>query len=298
MIDQAPATVAAPAAAQLPQDLQNLIDAAAADGDDQLIGRLFGYIEKVRPDLAALVAFQRAAHQEKMRERQAVAAASARQKLMEAGPLDNWSGQVEFGASWSTGPAESLGAVGSLDLKREGVVWTHRLLLRGEVQDTNGIRAVERIVTSWQPRHTLAAQSYLFGLAQYERDPALGYTSRYSAALGAGWAVPTGKRLRLAVEGGPALRRAVVAGSAVTKLAGRGTVDLGLPLTSRLEFGQRASLLYEVGTSSGLLTSTLDSNISDRLKIRFTYEYRMEENGSTGASSSGSISRASLVYRL
>ncbi len=282
----------------MPAEFQALVDAAAADGDERVLGKLLGYIESVRPDLAPAVAARRAEHQARAAERQAAAATAARQKLRDAGPLDNWSGQVEFGASWSTGAAESLGAVAALDLKRDGVAWTHRVTLRGEVQDTDSIRAVERIVASWQPRYALAPQTYVFGLGQYERDPALGYQSRYSAALGAGWALPTGKPLKLSVEGGPALRRTTQAGLAETRLAGRGTLDLGLALGSRLEFGQRASIFYEDRTSSGLFTSTLDSKISDKLKLRFTYEYRIEDDGLTGATSSGSLSRASLVYRL
>lgn len=271
MIDQPPAAVEATATpTELPSDLQALVDAAIADGDDQVLAKLFGYIEKARPELARAVTQARLAHDERVAARQSAAAAAARQKFVEAGPLENWSGQIEFGASWSTGPAESLGAVGALDLKRDGLTWTHRLLLRGEVQDTNGIRAVERIVASWQPRYALAPQAYLFGLGQYERDPALGYEARYSAALGAGWALPAGKPLRLSLEGGPALRRTHQAGVERTRLAGRGTLDLGLALGPRLELGQRASLFYEDGTSSGILSSTIDSKISEKLKLRFT----------------------------
>jgi putative salt-induced outer membrane protein len=285
-------------APSIPADLQLLIDAAVADGDDQMVSKLLGYIERTRPDLADAVAAVRRINEQRIAARQEVASEAARRKLADAGPLDNWSGQVEFGASWSTGPAESLGAVGALDLKREGLAWTHRVLLRGEVQDTDGIRAVERIIASWQPRYAVSNQAYVFGLGQYERDPALCYEARYSAAIGAGWALPAGKPFRLSVEGGPALRRTLQAGEARTRLAGRGTLDLGLVLGPRLELGQRASLFYEDRTSSGVLASTIDSKISEKLKLRFTYEYRIEEDGITGTSSSGSISRASLVYRL
>ncbi len=293
-----PAVETSTPAPSMPTDLQLLIDAALADGDGQMVAKLLGYIERTRPDLAGAVAAVRRINEQRIAARQEAANEAARRKLAEAGPLENWIGQVEFGASWSTGPAESLGAVGALDLKREGLAWTHRVLLRGEVQDTDGIRAVERIIASWQPRYALSKQAYVFGLGQYERDPALGYEARYSAAIGAGWALPPGKPFRLSVEGGPALRRTLQGGEGRTRVAGRGTLDLGLVLGPRLELGQRASLFYEDGTSSGVLASTIDSKISEKLKLRFTYEYRIEEDGTTGTSSSGSISRASLVYRL
>ncbi|MBS0503798.1 MAG: DUF481 domain-containing protein [Proteobacteria bacterium] len=296
MLDQAPPpAIEGPA---VPADLQAMIDRAIADGDAKVIDKLFDYAKAARPDLAAALTAQRKAHLQQVAAREVEAAETARRKLTDAGPFDNWSGQVEFGASWSTGPAESLGAVGALDLKREGVNWTHALALRGEVQDTDGVRAVERVVASWQPRYALSPKSYMFGLTQYEHDPALGYDARYTAALGAGWSLKSGKTLKLALEGGPAVRRTVQDGIANTRLAGRGTVDLGLALGPRLDFAQRASVFYEDGTSSGLFTSTLDSKLSEKLKLRLTYEYRVEQDGISGTSSSGSISRASLVYKL
>jgi putative salt-induced outer membrane protein len=299
MLDQAPPppAIEAPAPA-IPADLQAMLDRAIADGDAKVIDKLFDYAKAARPDLAPALAVRKKAYQQQVAVRDEAAAAKARQALADAGPLDNWSGQVEFGASFSTGPAESLGAVGALDLKREGVDWTHKIGLRGEIQDTDGVRAVERVVASWQPRYAVSPKSYLFGLTQYEHDPALGYDARYTGAFGAGWAVSSGKALKLSVEGGPAVRRTVQDGFANTRLAGRGTLDMDLAIGPRLDFGQRVSVFYEDGTSSGLFTSTLDSKISEKLKLRLTYEYRIEQDGISGASTSGSISRASLVYKL
>lgn len=302
MLDQAPppppSVQASAPAPTIPDDLRSMLDAAIADGDERVIEKLFGYIEKARPDLAPALAEVRAAHRQQVAAREAEAAEAAQRKLADAGIFENWNGQVEFGASWSTGPANSLGAVGALNLKRDGLAWTHTLQLRGEILETDGVRAVERIVASWQPRYATSAKSYVFGLGQYERDPALGYDARYTAGLGAGWSLGEPKSFHLSVEGGPALRRTYHEGVERTQIAGRGTLDFGLPLGARLDFAQRLSVFYESGTSSGLVTSTLDSKISEKLNLRITYEYRVEEDGLRGFSSSGSVSRASLVYKL
>ena len=299
MLDQAPQppAIEAPAPA-IPADLQMMIDRAISDGDAKVIDKLFDYAKAARPDLAPALAMQKRAYQQQVAAREEARAEAARRKLANAGPLDNWSGQVEFGASFSTGPAESLGAVGALDLKRQGVNWTHTLALRGEIQETDSVRSVERVTAAWQPRYAVSPKTYTFGLVQYEHDPALGYDSRYTAALGAGWSLSGGRALKLALEGGPALRETVTAGVSNTRLGGRGTLDLGLVIGPRLDFGQRVSVVYEDGSSSGLFTSTLDSKISDKLKLRLTYEYRVEQDGLSGTSTSGSISRASLVYKL
>ena len=304
MLDQAPpppsVQAPAPAAAYaIPADLKVMLDAAIADGDVKTIAKLFDYAGKARPDLAPALAAMRVAWQAQVAAREAEAAQAAQRRLAEAGPFDNWSGQVEFGASWSTGPTDSLGALASLDLKRAGIDWSHELQFRGEIQETDGVRAVERLLASWQPRYATSAKSYVFGLGQFEHDPALGYDQRYTAGIGAGWSLSSGKKLKVAIEGGPALRHTISDdGAEQTRLAGRGTLDLGLAIGPRLDFTQRVSVFYEDGTSSGLLSSALDSKISDKLKLRLSYEYRVEEDGLSGVSTSGSISRASLVYKL
>jgi putative salt-induced outer membrane protein len=301
MLDYAPPppSVQAPAPdAAIPADLKAMLDAAIADGDAKTIAQLFDYAGQARPDLAPALADLRATWQAQVAARAAAATEIAQRRLADAGPLDLWSGQVEFGASWSTGPTDNLGALASLDLKRDGIDWSHRLQFRGEIQETDGIRAVERLLASWQPRYATSPKSYLFGIGQFEHDPALGYDARYTAGLGAGWSLSSGKAVKLALEGGPAIRHTVSDGDEQTRLAGRGTLDLGVAIGPRLDFTQRVSVFYEDGTSSGLLSSALDSKISDKLKLRLSYEYRIEEDGLRGVSTSGSVSRASLVYKL
>jgi putative salt-induced outer membrane protein len=294
-----PPSVQAPAPdAAIPADLKAMLDAAIADGDAKTIAKLFDYAGKARPDLAPALADLRATWQAQVAARAAAATEIAQRRLADAGPLDLWSGQVEFGASWSTGPTDNLGALASLDLKRDGIDWSHRLQFRGEIQETDGIRAVERLLASWQPRYATSPKSYLFGIGQFEHDPALGYDARYTAGLGAGWSLSSGKAVKLALEGGPAIRHTVSDGDEQTRLAGRGTLDLGVAIGPRLDFTQRVSVFYEDGTSSGLLSTALDSKISEKLKLRLSYEYRIEEDGLRGVSTSGSVSRASLVYKL
>lgn len=289
-----------PADDAVPPDLRAVIEAAIAAGDAAVIDRVFGFALTARPDRAAAIERMRTAH---LAEREAAAAAKAeadRTRRATAGPLENWDGKLEFGATWATGPASSLGLVGALDIERTGIDWTHKLALRAEVQDTDDVRAVERIIGSWQPRRQLGQRAYVFGLTQYERDPGLGYDNRYTAGLGAGWKLVKGDGFRVALEGGPALRLTDVmtTDDMEERIAGRGSLDLGWQMNSRLEFTQRASIFYEEGRSSGIVASALDSKVSEKLNLRFSYEYRIEEDRSRGISSSGSISRASLVYRM
>jgi putative salt-induced outer membrane protein len=289
-----------PAEDAVPADLKAVIDAAIAAGDDAVIDRVFGFALTARPDKAAAIERLRTAHLADRAAAQTAKAEAERLRRAAAGPLENWEGKIEFGATWATGPASSLGLVGALDVERTGIDWTHKLILRAEVQDTDDVRAVERIIASWQPRRQLGRRAYVFGLGQYERDPGLGYDNRYTAGLGAGWKLVRGDEFRVALEGGPALRLTdtMSTDEIQERIAGRGSLDLGWQMSERLEFTQRASIFYEEGRSSGLIASALDSKVSEKLNLRFSYEYRIEEDRDRGISSSGSISRASLVYRM
>lgn len=302
MLDQLPPpAIVAPAPslpAQLPPDLKAMLDAALADGDGAVIAKMFDYARRARPDAIDAIGAMEIAWKQSTVAAETARAEAEKARLAEAGPLENWKGQVEFGASWATGPASSLGLLGTLDLERKGIAWTHKLLLRGELLDTGDVPAVERLVGSWQPRLTLGPRAYVFGLGQFERDPALGYDARYSAGLGAGWKVEQGKAFRLTLEGGPAYRLTRADGDSRGRIAGRGSVDLGWALSPRLEFSQRASLFHEAGTSSGFLSSALDSKVTEKLNLRVSYEYRIEEDTARGLSNTGSTTRASLVYRL
>jgi putative salt-induced outer membrane protein len=297
MLDLSPPAAQADAPAPaVPADLKAMLDAAIADGDAATVERVFGYARRARPDAAAAIDAMAAAHRARVAEAQAREADRARARLARNAPLANWTGQVEFGAAATSGPSSSLALLGSVDAERKGVAWSHKLLLRGEVQDTDGSRATERVVASWQPRRALGEGRYLFGLGQYEHDPALGYANRYSGSLGAGLRFGAPDRLLVRVEGGPAVRQTDAASGSRTSIAGRGSAELTWPLSARLTFEQKVAAFYEDETANGLFGSALDARVSSKLKLRLSYDYRFENE--RAFLNGGSASRASLVVGL
>ena len=149
----APVAVAAPApaGAALPDGVRALIDAAMASGDAKAVDTVIALARQTHgsagPEIDALA--------EQWRLRTAAADAKTKQEqqaaLARSGPFDHWKGQVEVGASRSTGRTSYAGLYGSLALDREGLDWRHKLQARIELQDGRNVADVERILASWQP---------------------------------------------------------------------------------------------------------------------------------------------------
>ncbi len=300
MIGQSPPAVqpapVATDAGQLPADVRGILEFAIGEGDAATIERVFGYARRARPDAVAAIDALHATYQQQLDRKRREEATAAEVRLARWNPLVNWAGQLEFGASWTTGAASSLGLLGSVDVERKGVAWTHKLQVRGEMQETNGSRAVERVTASWQPRYSFGERGYTFGLTQYEHDPALGYDNRYSVGIGAGLRFGSPERLQLLVDGGPAVRRTDRLDESRTALAGRGSADLNWPLSSRLILKQKVAAFFEDGKTDGLSASSLDTQLSRNLKLRLSYEYRFENE--RPVANGGSTSRASFIFGL
>lgn len=295
MIDQPPPSIEAPAPV-VPADLQAILDVAMAEGDEATVEKVFGYALHARPDAARAIEALRSDYRARLVATRERKQAEAKDLLARTDPFLNWSGQVEFGGSLATGTVSSLGLLGAIDVERKGIRWSHKLAIRGELQDTNGARSVERLVAAWQPRYALSERGYVFGLAQYEHDPRLGYDNRYSAGIGAGLKVGTPGGIRLGFEGGPAFRQTDKGETERSALAVRASADLMWPLTPRMTIEQKASAYYEDGLANGLFASSLNTRVSDMVKLKLSYELRYESGPLRGTS--GSTTRASLVFGI
>ena len=222
-------------------------------------------------------------------ERQAAIAA--------AGMIDNWKGQVELGASRSTGRTSYLGLFGSVGLDREGIEWRHKVQARAELQEGRNVDDWERLLASWQPNYKLGERLYAYGLTQFESDSKQGYDGRYTAGGGLGYGVLRGDKARLDVEGGPALRHIdPMKGSAYSTVAARASVNLRWAVAPTLELKQASALYLEEGDTNANFLTTLDARLLGPLKARLSYDVRYEDSIRSKGSNLDTLSRATLVY--
>ena len=282
----------------LPDGVRAMIEAAIASGDTKSIETVIRFARETHGFAGAEI------DQISERWRLRVAESEAEKKreqqiaLEQGGPLENWKGQVELGASRSTGRTSYVGVFGSLALDREGMRWRHKLLARAELQKGRNVVDVERIIASWQPNYKFGDRLYAFGLAQFESDPVQGYASRYTPGGGLGYALINAANAKLDVEGGPAVRYIdLVHEAAYSSVAARASLNFRWAIAPTLELKQTSALYVEEGDSNASALTTLEAQVLGPLKARFSYDVRYEDRvGSGGDSNLDTLSRATLVY--
>jgi putative salt-induced outer membrane protein len=281
----------------LPDGVRAMIEAAIASGDAKTIETVI----RLARETHGLAGAEIDSIQQRWRLR--VAEAEERQKqerqiqLAGADLFDEWKGQVELGASRSTGRSSYLGLYGSVAFNREGLRWRHKILGRAEVQNGRNVTDTERLIASWQPNYRFGDRLYAYGLGQFESDQAQGYDARYTAGAGIGYIVLAGPGAKLDVEGGPAFRHVEPDGRAAeSSVATRASINLSWSIVPTIELKQTTALYLEEGDSSASALTSLDAQLLGPLKARFSYDVRYENSVRTGGESLDTLSRATLIY--
>ena len=166
---------AAPAAAELPPPVRAMIDAAIATGDEGKVRTVVELAKATNPgDVAEIDAID-AAFFAKQAEQKRLAEEHRLEAIREAGVFQRWKGRGEIGGSRATGNSPSLGLAAGLDIKRDGIDWSHHLTGRADYQRTNGVVTREKYFAAYEPRYQIGADLFAYGLGQFERDTIQGY---------------------------------------------------------------------------------------------------------------------------
>jgi putative salt-induced outer membrane protein len=194
---------------------------------------------------------------------------------------------------------DSFGFYGAIEAERRGLSWDHAVSARAEFQETNGLRSAERIVGSWRPRYRIGDDLNLYGLAQYEHDPILSLSSRYTLGSGVGYSVVDEADLSLRLDGGPALRRTrSTTGGTFTALGGRASLDFDWKISPTLEIKQDGSFIMDGGNESGRAVTAIETRLFGPVRARLSYELRYERNERVGTESLDTSGRTTIVVGL
>lgn len=301
------AVVSTPAAAELPDGVRAMIDAAIATGDEKKVATVLELARMTNPDEAAVLdgieAEWKAAQAAKLARQQA----NREEEIREAGIFQRWSGEGEIGAFQSSGNTDSVGIASSLKLKREGLKWSHLLRGRVDYQRQNGETSREQFLAAYEPRCQFSDDLFLYGLAQFERDRLQGFDGRYAVSGGLGYKVFDGESLKLAIKAGPAWRITQFRdGTSNSRIAGLFGADFDWEIVKGLTFTQDANALAEGGgevqvlvdgsNTSINLVSGLDFRISEKLRSRLSYAVDYDSNPPADAESTDTLTRFTVIY--
>lgn len=289
----AAASVATPPQAadqQLPPAVQAMVNDALTSGTDAELAAVVKFARRAYPAQASALDTQVAA-------RAARRAAEARQRIAEAGPLQNWHGRGEIGATRSTGNVDNLGLYGSLSLSREGLRWTHQVRASANIQETDGVRTQEQLLAAYEPHYKVNDRLSAYGLLQAERDPFLGFDSRYSASAGIGYALVKGQHVTVNLQGGPAFRiEEETTGENENGFSGRAALDARLQLRPGVALTQNATAFLDSEGNTFTSATGLEAQLVGRLSARISYNVQYESKPTAGLLGTDTQSRVSLVY--
>lgn len=293
------AATAFPAAAArpLPEGVERLLRQAALADDAEQLDETAELAAGAYPDLAAeiaaLVETLQDERAEKVRRAKAAAAASL---------LAGWSGNVEAGASLSTGNSEESSVALGFAVAKETVEWRHLLRGTADYRRAEGQTTSERLTLTYEPNWFFAPRFYIAGLLGAERDRFAGYRWRLTETLGLGWVALDGEDTRLELEGGPGLRQtrydATDDEPARTEAEAlfRASAAFTWQIAAATRFTQSATAL--IGGDNRTLegTSALTLKLNRRISSRISLTVRNESDPPEDLTGTDTLSRVTLIY--
>lgn len=291
------ATTNIPASDTLPEPVRKMIATAIASGDEAKLKAVLDIAKKAYPTFETAIAVSTIEHDIQLAERLDAAEQARIARLSRRNPLANWKGEIELGASRSTGNTRNLALYAAGKGEREGINWRHTVTFRADLQRTDSATTTERLAASWQPNYKFDDRFYAYGISQYEHDRFLGYNSRYTVGGGIGYGIIRRPGLILDFEGGPAMRHTnFVENTKETGLASRASVKFRWTVGPNLQLAQDAAIYLAPDDNNAVATTALDTRLIGALKARFSYNLQYERDTPEGRRSLDTLSRATLIY--
>jgi putative salt-induced outer membrane protein len=299
--------IAAPAAAELPDPVRAMIEAAMETGDKDKVAAVVEAARATNPDDLAEIDAMKVEFDRRQAELAAAEAAAEREAIRQASLIENWSGQGQIGAFQSSGNTDSIGVTAALALEREGIDWTHKFNGAVDYRRTDGRTSREQFQAAYEPRYQMNERLFAYGLAQFERDRRQGFSARYSFSGGIGYKVIDNERMDLSIKGGPAYRiTRLTTGETSDRLAGLLGLDFDWLLAEDLKLTQDVNAVADAGGSAQLIVDSsnttlnlvtgLEAGILDDLTARLSYTVEYDSNPPAGAVSTDTLTRFTLVY--
>ena len=300
-------SLSGPAAAELPQPVREMLDAAIATGNAQTVATVAEIARRVNADDAAEIAAIIRPFTEAEAVRTAELASQRLAVAQIAAQRTKWSGNGQIGGFQSSGNTDTVGVTTALTLQRLGGDWTHRFRASADYQRANGATSREQYLFSWEPRYQFSPALFVYGLTQFERNRLQGVSSRYAVSGGLGYKVVDRGGLSLSVKAGPALRQTnFIGGGSDGRIAALIGLDFDWQISDAIKLtqdtngtaeagGQAVAIIDSANTSIDIITG-LEASITNSLSARLSYSIEYDSNPPLGAVKTDTLTRFTLIY--
>lgn len=283
--------------AELPEAARLMIEAAQATGDPVQVDAVHAAAVAAFPGGAAEIAAYESQWQDRLDKRREEEALRQESAIRSAGLFERWGGKGELGGFHSTGNNNNAGFTAALALERRGIEWRQKLIVRADYKRTNGRTSREKFLFAYEPNYDFTEQSFIYGLAQVERDKVQGYWSRYSVSGGLGYRVFDREDLSLSLKGGPAWRLIdYVEDQDESYLAGLAALDFDWHFARNLSLEQIASAFVQSANSTFVSQTGLKAGIGGGLSASLSYRVEHDTAPPDDSADTDTISRVSLIY--
>ncbi|WP_066795263.1 DUF481 domain-containing protein [Sphingomonas soli] len=273
----------------VPPPIKAMLDAAMDAGSESDVATIVKYAKAASPESAETVMKIASKWSEDRRQ-------TARRRLREADFFDLVKARAELGGYVSSGNTENVGLTASVEIKREGLDWRHKLRFQADYQESLGQVTRERYLAAYEPNWKLGDRAYLYGAGQFESDRFSGFTERFSISAGAGYRAIKRPDMKLDLELGPAYRSTrLITDMTESNVAARGSLDFDWKLTRGITVRQNASAYVQSANSTIASKSALLARLIGPLSAQLSYTLQYESTPPAGRKTTDTTSRAALV---
>lgn len=214
-----------------------------------------------------------------------------------------FAGEVELGATLTTGNTDTSSYKGRLNLKHELGDWENQYLLEGLYKEDTGSVTAKRYLVAAQGNYKMTDRSYLFTNANYEVDPFTGYEYTLSGATGYGHRLYDATKTFLDVEVGPGYiyqhldsEQAILEGqNSNDSIVAHGVINFETEITDTSKFQQRFVADYGDKLDARSETS-LTANIIGSLAMKFAVIVRYNSEPFDNKKSTDTETNMTLLY--
>lgn len=302
---------AAPAFAELPQPVRQMMEAAAREGNAAELAAVVKFARLTYPAESVEIDNLLLALESNRAQQVAAAApvtpapppavtavaAAAAPAPIPAPPPVKWSGRGDLGGFHTSGNTDSFGITVGAVIKRTGAAWSHQIRLRGDYQESEGRTSREYLNAAYQSDWTISEQHYALGILEYERDVLAGLDHRATSSLGLGWRIVREADVAISLEAGPAFRHDWTrAGVERSTLAGRGALTSSWQMNDKVKLSHNMELVAEENSNTIRAVTGLQAKLTGRISSQISYDLRYQDRPLLGKEETDTVTRIGLTY--